>query len=64
MPLSFNVDDYEQDLLSRILTDHLGDLRMEIANTDSAPMRQDLHREEEAIKAMIERLKNRAATGG
>ena len=65
MPLSFTVEEYERGLLARILTDHLGDLRMEIANTDSAPMRQELHREEEAIKAMIARLsqEDRAAAG-
>jgi hypothetical protein len=46
----------EAELLGRILTAYLGDLRMEIANTDNAAMRRDLHREEDSIRALLARL--------
>ena len=46
----------EAELLGRILTSYLGDLRMEIADTDNPAMRRDLHREEDSIRALLTRL--------
>jgi hypothetical protein len=46
----------EAMLLAQILKGYLGDLRMEIADTDNPGMRRDLHREEEALRGLIARL--------
>jgi hypothetical protein len=46
----------EAELLGRVLTSYLGDLRMEIADTDNPAMRRDLHREEDSIRALLTRL--------
>lgn len=51
----------EASLLRRILSSYLGDLRMEISNTDSYDMRQSLKREEEQITAIIGRLEQAGA---
>jgi hypothetical protein len=42
--------------LAAILTGALGDLRMEIANTDSMDMREDLKEREVMIKSLLIRL--------
>ncbi|MBI4322540.1 MAG: hypothetical protein HY675_28955 [Chloroflexi bacterium] len=46
----------EADLLKRILVNYVSDLRMEISQTDSFDLRQELKRDEVIIKAIIERL--------
>jgi hypothetical protein len=46
----------EAALVGRILRSYLGDLRMEIADTDNPAMRRDLHAEEDAIRDLIGRL--------
>jgi hypothetical protein len=46
----------EAQLLGRILGSYLGDLRMEIAGTDNAAMRRELHGEEDAIRRLLARL--------
>lgn len=46
----------EAQLLGRILGSYLGDLRMEIAGTDNAAMRRELHGEEDAIRTLLARL--------
>ena len=43
-------------LLKEILQSHLGDLRMEIADTDLQSFREKLRKNEEVIKRIIERL--------
>lgn len=50
--------DDEAKLLARILSGYLGDLRMEITDTDNPGMRRDLHKEEEQIRALLGRLPN------
>ena len=49
-------------LLKRILTQYLGDLRMEIANTDDYEWRESLKRDEERIKALLARLEAAGAS--
>jgi hypothetical protein len=46
----------EAMLLAQILKGYLGDLRMEIADTDNPGLRRDLRTEEEAIRGLIARL--------
>jgi hypothetical protein len=44
--------------LAEILEGVLGDLRMEVANTDSQPMREDLKRRERFLEEVIGRLRS------
>jgi len=46
----------EAELVTRVLADYLGNLRMEIGNTDSYDWRQDLKGDEERLKAVLARL--------
>ena len=53
----------EATLLTQILTNYVSDLRMEISNTDSYELRQQLQRDEATIKGIIARLEQgRAAS--
>ncbi|OGT25306.1 MAG: hypothetical protein A2Z17_04430 [Gammaproteobacteria bacterium RBG_16_66_13] len=47
----------EAILLKQILERFLSNLRMEIADTESYDLRQELKRVEETVKALISRLK-------
>ena len=46
----------EQEVLVRILNRYLSDLRFEISNTERLELRQALHKDEDVIKALLERL--------
>jgi hypothetical protein len=46
----------EAVLMGRILTSYLGDLRMEIVDTDNPVMKRDLRHEEDAVRALLARL--------
>jgi len=46
----------ESELLRRILTQYLSDLRMEITDTENFDWRQDLKRDEESIKSLLLRI--------
>jgi len=46
----------ELELVKRILTNYLSDLRMEIADTEDFNLRQDLKADEETIKGVIARI--------
>jgi hypothetical protein len=54
--MRLTLNDDERDLLKRLLESDLGDLRFEIADTDSKSMRDDLKRDEATLKAILERL--------
>jgi len=47
--------DDEKELLVRVLTRYLSDLRFEISNTERFEMRQNLHKDEELLKGLLER---------
>ena len=51
----------EVQLLERLLTSALGDLRMEISNTESFDLRESLKQDEAALKSIIRRLNPSAA---
>lgn len=46
----------EASLLVEIFTGYLGDLRMEIADTDSLTFKDGLKRKEATLKAILQRL--------
>jgi hypothetical protein len=46
----------EASVLRRALEDYVSDLRMEVANTDSQEVRDDLKETERILKSIIERL--------
>ncbi|HSL67538.1 MAG TPA: hypothetical protein VK977_05195 [Actinomycetota bacterium] len=53
----------ERDLLERVLTRSLSDLLREIAETHSYRYRMRLHRDEEALRAIMRKLRPAAASG-
>ena len=46
----------EEQTLQRILTNYLGDLRMEIADTENYEYKEGLKDDEEAIKSILTKL--------
>jgi hypothetical protein len=50
------IDAADAQLLGRILTNYLSDLRMEIADTDQADLRAALKKNETRITSLVERL--------
>ena len=50
---TLQLTDHEAGILRTLLENDLGDLRMEIANTDSAPFRDKLKEREVIIKRLI-----------
>jgi hypothetical protein len=55
--MNLTLEPEDVDLLERVLSGRLGDLRMEISNTDSYDFRQDLKADEARLKALLERLR-------
>jgi hypothetical protein len=62
MQLTLDAEDVE--LLERILSNHLGDLRSEISNTDDYDFRQGLKADEVRLRALLARLRQPGAGGG
>jgi hypothetical protein len=46
----------EARILADVLTDYISDLRMEVANTDSMEVRDELKRKEAILKSLLTRL--------
>ena len=46
----------ETRILAEVLTDYISDLRMEIANTDSLEVRDELKEKEAVLKGLLSRL--------
>ncbi len=61
MELTLNPE--EVGLLRRLLGTRLGDLRVEIADTEDYELRQALHRDEATLRGIIARL-DEAHSGG
>jgi len=51
-----NLTDAEATLLRSVLEDYIGDLRMEISNTDRMDFREQLKSQEAMLKRMLEAL--------
>ena len=50
------LEDREAYVLRRTLEEYVSDLRMEVANTDSQDVRDDLKETERILKSVIDRL--------
>ena len=61
MPM-LELDSKEAGLLADVLTDYVSDLRMEIANTDSMEVREELKAREAFLKDLLLRLGATAET--
>ena len=53
---TLELDPREAAILAEVLTDYVSDLRMEVANTDSQDVRDDLKAREEFLKDLLLRL--------
>ena len=51
----------EAGTLREILTENLGDLRMEIAGTENMTFREELKRKEEFLKKLIQQLEGKSS---
>ena len=54
----------EAAALREMLGSYLSDLRMEVANTDSMPFREDLKRQEALLKNILQQLDMQSASPG
>ena len=63
MTMQLTLEEQDRELLNRILTRYLGDLKMEIGDTDSRTMRAEMHKDEDAIKSMLELLSSKSSAG-
>ena len=54
----------EATQLREVLNSYLSDLRMEIADTDSMPFREDLKRREVLLKKLLQQLDDVLASPG
>jgi hypothetical protein len=54
----------EAAALREMLGSYLSDLRMEVANTDSMPFREDLKRQEALLKNILQQLDMQSASQG
>ena len=55
--MQLELDAADSELLEQILVGRLGDLRMEISNTDDFDFRKGLKDDEGRIKSLLERLR-------
>lgn len=60
--MELNLSSQEAAFLHRVLTNYLPSLREEIAGTENYEWRQALKRDEELLKALIERLEKAGVT--
>jgi hypothetical protein len=60
--VDFNLDPKDTELLHRILSYDLSELRMEISNTDRQELCESLKADEERIKVLIARLEAAASS--
>jgi hypothetical protein len=61
--MQLELDAADVALLEQILSGRLGDLRMEISNTDNFDFRKGLKEDEERIKSLLERLRQAGGAG-
>jgi hypothetical protein len=55
--MRLDLDAADVELLRRILETYLGNLRMEISNTENFEWRKSLHADEDRLQAILARLK-------
>jgi len=61
---TLELDPREAAILADVLTDYVSDLRMEVANTDSQDVRDELKAREEFLKDLLLRLRAAKETAG
>ena len=61
--MRLELDAADSELLEQILSRRLGDLRMEVSNTDDFAFRQGLKADEVRIKSLLERLRQAHGAG-
>lgn len=54
--MHLELDSADLELLRRVLERHLGNLRMEISNTENFDWRRSLHADEDRLKALLAKL--------
>jgi len=54
--MQLSLESNEAEVLKRVLSQFLSDLRMEVRDTESYNMRQDLKKDEDVLKSIIARL--------
>ncbi len=54
--MDLHLDDTQSSYLRKLLTSSLGDLRMEIANTDNPEYRRGLQADEATLRAILAEL--------
>jgi hypothetical protein len=54
--MNVELSETEVELVAKILTNYLSDLRMEIADTDNPDFRRGLRAEEESLRSILARL--------
>jgi hypothetical protein len=55
------IEDREAEVLHKALEDYVSELRMEVANTDSQEVRDDLKETERVLTNLLSRLHRRAS---
>ena len=54
---TFTLSREERELLDRIVTNYLSELRMEIADTDQLSFKENLRKEEDILNDLIKKIK-------
>lgn len=49
----------ERELLNKIITNYLSELRMEIADTDQLSFKEQLRQEEDVVNGMIKKIQSK-----
>lgn len=57
MSRTIQLADEEAEILRSVLEEYISDLRMEVSNTDSMPLREELKRKEEFLKRLAGQLR-------
>lgn len=57
MSRTIELADEEAEILRSVLEEYISDLRMEVSNTDSMPLREELKRKEEFLKRLAGQLR-------
>lgn len=57
MTRTIQLADEEAEILKTVLEEYISDLRMEVSNTDSMDLREQLKRKEEVLKRLAGQLR-------
>jgi hypothetical protein len=57
MARTIQITDAEAEILRSVLEEYISDLRMEVSNTDSMDLREQLKHKEEVLKRLADHLR-------